>query len=640
MTEKPLIIDEITTLRLLHDIRAEMQKFSAAPVSSPQNRERLIEAYNALNPTQHQEAVRLIKEQIGQISFNPYSFKTTTKEEDKAQQKAVKKSAAQNKTTALLNKQIVQELEYQHSRGKMTDVPADAVFESVSVDKEFFRVRVAGREEALLFPVKSRSGKYFSALGAKAVTDPKYAKQGFDNSTFKLLSALGAEGFRLETAAKIENVGKKYSPSAYKTQLGLKSTDNLTAEQQKELDILNGLSAADQAKFIIGVKKRRIELQRHQEFMDKLGQTRDAVALLADSARLKELAATADLPDFSEKVQDAFIKNVIQTDKNGIWKHFDKQENDNSRFSYYQILQNNLISQNTEIFKETFNFDSAEEIKNKLRSGFQKIRNLATPPLPDALSAEILALGIFQNAVTAGTDTERVQKMNLLLNEFGLNVKFAELPVTKVPAAEIANGIQQIKLSREAFEQDKRTAEYKAQDAIFQNRLKAAGIEGPDAQSTHHYLALKYAPFIDTELNQSSNYVRTARKHPWNPDGHNFTHEYDTAGEFLITDKQGKLTLMDFNRLRKSFNNGSELFILAPVLQIRDPQTGKFRDLLARSETAGQPGIYISDDKTANSFANIPEYCRSGKDLTPKKTRPRSGTFLPERTVTARTFAR
>ena len=73
MTEKPLIIDEITTLRLLHDIRAEMQKFSAAPVSSPQNREHLnaMMATLQLTPDEHAEVLQQWEiTRVGERTYN------------------------------------------------------------------------------------------------------------------------------------------------------------------------------------------------------------------------------------------------------------------------------------------------------------------------------------------------------------------------------------------------------------------------------------------------------------------------------------------------------------------------------------------------------------------------------------------
>ena len=136
------------------------------------------------------------------------------------------------------------------------------------------------------------------------------------------------------------------------------------------------------------------------------------------------------------------------------------------------------------------------------------------------------------------------------------------------------------------------------------------GINEPDIASVHHYLAVKYNAFVAENLNQSKNYVRTARQHPWNFDGHDFTHTFDTAGEFLVVDEQQKYSLMDFNHLRNAFNAGVNLSLQIPILQVKNAQ-GKYCDLLALSDKPNESGEYISTDKTPQSFILVPEYCSS-----------------------------
>ena len=237
--------------------------------------------------------------------------------------------------------------------------------------------------------------------------------------------------------------------------------------------------------------------------------------------------------------------------------------------------------------------------------------------LPDALCAEIVTRGIFSYAVNQNTNADKLKNMNLLLNEFGLNIKFDTVQVTQVPDMSIASAQQQSKIDREAFEADKRTPLSQAHEKSFRKQLQSLGIEQPDAASKHHFWALKYNPFIDRELNQSSNYVQTAREHPWNLDGHDFTHNFDTAGEFLVMDENQKYSLMDFNSLRRAFNSGKKLFLQIPILQVKN-ENNEFCDLLASSQKQGECGIYISTDKTPNSFIRVPQYCFAlfnGKDM-------------------------
>lgn len=619
MTENKIIVDKITTLRFLHNMRVNMQKF-AANQSNPKICQSLIEIYNAFSNDNHlPDKVReMIASHVSDIYFNPYAFKTTSKEEDKDQKKAVKKSADQNKAIALLQKQIGEELAFQKERGKMTDVPADAVFEAVSLLEDDFIVKIAGRDEPILFPVKSYKGKHFSLLGAKAVLDKTYPKKGFDDKAYQLLSKLGDKGFVLKKADEVANVGRKYSPSQYKSYLGLSSKDELSAEQKKELEILNTLSAVDQASFIVGVKKRKLEQIRHQNFFDALKNEPDPLKLLADREKLAALFTQNNLSDSSAQIQDEFIKTQIQTDKKDVWNCFYKSQEGNSRFSYYDILINNLIAENADIFKNIYDFQSSKDMKQKLMNATQKLKKLSVPLLSNTLTAEILARGIFNYAVNYNTNIDKLKNMNLLLNESGLNIKFATVPVTKAPDMSITSAQQQSKIDREAFEEDKKTPFSKNQEASFRKQLHDLGIDEPDFVSLHHFMALKYNPFVDENLNQSKNYVRTARQHPWNLDGHDLVHVFDTAGEFLVVDEQQKLRLMDFNSLRKAFNSGHNLNLFVPILQVKD-ENGNFVDLLSPSQKQGECGTYISTDKTKCDFICLPDYClesggKTGKD--------------------------
>ena len=265
------------------------------------------------------------------------------------------------------------------------------------------------------------------------------------------------------------------------------------------------------------------------------------------------------------------------------------------------------------VFKNIYDFQSKEEMKMHLKDATQKVKKMGVPLLSNDLTAEILARGIFNEAMKPNTSADKLEKMNLLLNEFGLNIKFDMLPVTKAPDMSIASAQQQSKIDRDAFEEDKRTPLSKKQEADFKKKLQELGIDEPDSVSVHHFWALKYNGFVDKKLNQSDNYVRTARQHPWNMDGHDMTHIFDTAGEFLVVDENQKLRLMDFNSLRKAFNSGSKLMLQVPILQVKNDQR-EFMDLLAISRKEGGCGMYISSDKTPNNYISLPEYCLTSRD--------------------------
>lgn len=614
-----MIMDKITTLRLLHGVRANMQKYAAGQ-SSSQVCKNLIEGYSAFSTNKNlsQDVYKLISSYVTDIVFDANSFKTTSAKDDSKRTKDIEKSKTQNKATALLQKQILEELEYQQSRGKMTDVPADAVFENISANEQYFTVKVAGRDEPLQFAVRQNKGKHFSSLGVKALNDKAYAKKGFNENTFKLLSSLGEKGVTLEEM-KVENAGKKYTASQYKSYLGLSAKDELSDMQSKELDILNSLAATDQANFIVGVKKRTLEQARHQAFFDALNKEENPLKLLADREKLSALFAKIDMADCAQTIQDNFIKKQIQPDKKNLWNNFTKNPQENSRFSNYDILMQRIISSNAEIFKDIYNFNSRDEMKEKIKDATKKIKHLSVPSLGNDFAAEILARGIFCGVLNKHTNKEKLQNMNLLLNELGLNLRFDTVKVTKAPDMSIETAQQQSRIDREAFEKDKKSALSKKQEADFNKKLRELGINHPDFSSQHHFWALKYNPFIDKELNQSKNYVQTAREHPWNLDGHDMVHVFDTAGEFWVVNEQQKLYFMDFNSLRKAFNSGKKLMLQIPILQVKNAQ-GKFVDLLKVSEKDGECGMYISTDKTSRDFIRLPDYClgsgggRGGKD--------------------------
>ena len=163
-----IIIDEITTLRLLHDTRKNMQKYCQGQKNAP-IKKALIEGYALFGDEKVacQKVKDILLAQISEVNFNPYAFKSTTKEEDKAQQKAVKKASAQNKNTLLLKKQICEEIAYQQSLGKMTDVSPDAAFSAVGLDKENFYVKIVGRDEPLTFKLFQYKGKFFLLWGER-----------------------------------------------------------------------------------------------------------------------------------------------------------------------------------------------------------------------------------------------------------------------------------------------------------------------------------------------------------------------------------------------------------------------------------------------------------------------------------------
>ncbi len=600
---------DLEDLRKLYNVRYFVQQYAQGKVDK-ESRKEVIETYNLLADTEENRryVLDLIKSQIEKVTFNPYAYKTTTAKEDKAQRKAVKQSKEQNKQVEMFTKQIKDEVLFQQSRGKMQDVPQDAVFTAVKFEGNDssgnFVVEVKGLSEPLKFPLKKRGSKHFSALGAATVSSKgNPGKDGFTQKSYELLEAAGAAGIKLQTAEQVENVGNKYTPSAYKKFLGLTSKDELSAKQCEELEILNGLSQTDQQSFLLGVKQRAVKAKEYQGFSEELEKYSDPIKLLSQADKLQLLFDKCKVKVNPESLQDNFIENVIMPDKENVWSCFEQNQEGNERFSEYDVLKNRFVTKYAPYFKEALEDSDLEEAKKHLQHLQYEMRKTIVPLLFDRMCTEIVAAGIFREGVLKSPNEQKLQNMNRLLNEFDINIKFVDIPVTRIPDESIENAAQQLKISRDKFEDVKRNFG-KTYDLMLQQKLKAAGIEKAENSSIHHYLALKYEAFTDKPLNTSRNFVQTVRENPWNTDGHRLVHEFDTAGEFLVKSSDGQYSLLDFNALRKACKSGANLVIQAPVLQVK--QDGKFADLLSLKENG--MGFYACADNNEKSYIRVPEF--------------------------------
>ena len=93
-----IIIDEITTLRLLHDTRKNMQKYCQGQKNAP-IKKALIEGYALFGDEKVacQKVKDILLAQISEVNFNPYAFKSTTKEEDKGNKKYLRREFSYSK---------------------------------------------------------------------------------------------------------------------------------------------------------------------------------------------------------------------------------------------------------------------------------------------------------------------------------------------------------------------------------------------------------------------------------------------------------------------------------------------------------------------------------------------------------------
>lgn len=601
-------------LRALYDIRFFMQLYAKGQITDDV-RQSLIEAYDLLanTPQTRQAAIDLIKEQVVEAEFNPYAYKTTTVKDDKRQKRLAKKSKDKNKQVGWLLQQIGEELAYQHSRGKMMDINEDAqplkIYMENDGGTENFVLIFPDNPEPVKFKIKTYKNKHCSLLGASNVLAKDFGKRGFNQKTYDTLKDLGEQGIELTYSEEIKVKSRKYSALTYKKWLGLNLTDELSEQYVKELEILNALPQTEQQKFIEGVKARKLTLQKNKNFFAALDAYSNPIILLAQKHRLQQLFKIGDIKVEPERLQSSFINGVIKHDMANIWSKFTLNATQNSRFSAYDILQSNIISRYTGDFESIFAKTTIREARMQIKNVFDRMQNSMKPLLPSKMCAELLAVGIFKTGLTKPVTQDRLRKMNKFLNDFGVNVDFKTLPVTKVPDDCIETAAQQMKISRADFDKARNTI-YKIYNKKLQYMVQSQNISNPDNEDLHHYIALKYDGFVDRVLNDTPNLVKTVREHPWNTDGHKLVHVFDTAGEFLVSDSKNNYYLLDFNALRKAFKQDKKLFIQAPILQIK--QDGVFCDLLPVNNTnLGGMGCYISSDKTEQNYIKIPSFCLS-----------------------------
>lgn len=619
-----ILVDEINTLRQFYNIRKNMQNYSNSP-NDEANRNNILQGYRALIAKDNkalqdieQYIESFILKQIPTTTFNPHKYKSTTKKEDKALQKEVKNSKTNNKIIKRIEKEIYEEIANGKGKPQFANIPDNAQILSISLQDDKFNITIAELSEPLIINCKKNiKGKRGSAAFlSKSI--------GLSSTTVKDLSSLENQELTLTPITKPENTGKKYTLVQYKKNIGFSKNDSNLIEENtlaSELEVLNTLTKEDQEQLISASKSRLSQLQQHEEFKQKV-QKLDKLKILANPSIFRQLLTNYQIQDFTEQLQTNIINDKVATDKTHIWNHFNKSdENSNKRYSNYITVIDNFINYNNkQIFKDTFNFKDASEMQTNIKKTFKTIKNITAIPLPDEFVSEILTYGVFQEGISRPITREKLNKMNLILNEFNLNIKFNELPVTKVPGPEISSQEQQAKIDRAKFEEDKKSIIYKSyiEDKFDQARKKLLGSDDISlaSKSTHHIIPLKYNSFTDNELNFYTNYVRTAQQNPWNTDGHELTHRYDTAGEYLVTNDKDNFVTLDFNGLRKRFNSNQaenkneNLFIFAPVLQTKDESTNTFQDLLGNNNSH----VYISTNKTPN-IISIPTYCRNINNL-------------------------
>ena len=173
------------------------------------------------------------------------------------------------------------------------------------------------------------------------------------------------------------------------------------------------------------------------------------------------------------------------------------------------------------IHSEIFHFNDKQQMRSNIAKAISEIKsqNRSILPLSNSLASEILCIGVFNTGMKRAQNEEDLAKMNAILNEFGLNIRFEKRKITNIPAEETSN--EYLRFQREAFRNDK--AHKRFNEAFEMPKLKNL----LSKKEVHHFIPLRYNGFIDEELNQKSNYVAVASEHNYNIDFHDLGHTYD-----------------------------------------------------------------------------------------------------------------
>lgn len=652
-------------LQLLHTLKVNMNAYEKGE-KTPQVRGRIIEAYQGIiGPLKSERlgevALYYLEDAFSGFEADIKEFRQKAKENEKDFAKTAKLDKAklqEAKAAAKIKAMIAEEMAYQQeSKKKYVDVAKDAEVLSIRLDESgkmpAYKVKFAQRDEEVTL----------NLVRGKATGCQFYTKKGLSTAAYKLINESGE--FNLGAALESKDGGVKAAKSVSRANFlklrklkedDVKGAENIRFEQC--LFIYNHLKDNDRLRFLNVLNKRDVYMKLHRDVFAKLREEPSKLRLLADSEKILNLFAPLDVSKDSKAenislcaeekkrkfklsggaeqwvamLQSRFIDTIVAKDDRDVWSYFVQPQG--KFYSPYETLLRNLAGRNSLAISEAMNFASKDEMKAGLLLCMEQIKNSTTPKLNDTMAAEVLTTGVFAQAIGPKSTESKIFKMNQILNEFGLNVRFEEKPVCRCPGASFDSSASYLAAGRAAFEADKKTASYKEDERQFVEVLKKRGIE-PDVQSrysVHHFTALKYYGFIQENLNDQSNYVRTFAAKPWNPDLHELVHIFDTKGEFLLKKAEGGFMWKDFNALNKEVStrlgggvNGAlkeaglsydeqsariGLTIMSPVLQQKGAD-GKFYDIMQRGGKAGRTGILISDKQTAASFVEVPAYLKA-----------------------------
>jgi len=627
--------NELHTLSVLHSIRQELFIYNNSDTPHD-NIKNLLETYIALLPEDvaiqtYLTTLAKLQAETLKTNFDLEKWRKLALEDENlqaAQNKMLTRENAKrsenNKTfkqEAIIKQKILNEL-----RLKGCDIEGkDLLSVHIENNKKLFANFSDGSVESISIAPSGK--KYVTAAFWKMKMKIDSESSSFKKKEFiaqqneflspAQLQTIIDEGKKTFTAEKQEIIStkpthKNITLAQYKKLAG--STEFIP-NIEKEYEIYSKLSFIHQEQFLEEIKLRK-------EYMDKSlkvfkGLCRDAKDLtklkqIADkSVLLDKLSETLELPahplinqaeilpnkEAFENAVSEVLTDVIENDIKGetgrqyIWTSFNKTTY-NPRYSPYEILLDHAVSSSQTIHSEIFHFNNKQQMRNNLVQAFSEIKSQRLI-LPNSLTSEILCIGVFNAAMKRAQNTEDLTKMNEILNEFGLNIRFEERKITKVPFYETSN--EYLAQERLTFREER---DHKSLTNTLDKSLYQKFGEVPHKKEVHHFIPLRYNGFIDEELNQSANYVGVASQHDYNLDLHGLGHSYDTPSASLVKDEDGNISYMTYSRMCAA---GLGKTLLIPILQVKTDKG--FEDVLSN-----QTHKCLSTDKTPVCYTQIPEY--------------------------------
>ena len=630
---------ELDTLRLLHSIRQELFAYNNS--ATPHNEvESLLKDYLILLPEKtatqtYLKVLANLQAKTLQTNFELEAWRKLAiedKEASKTQSKAVKNENAKRSKN---NKKFKQE---------------DAIKQKILNELELNGCDLTKRD---LLSVRVESGKKLVAAfsdgstetinifrnGKKNVTSAFWSlKIKIDSASSSLkkkellkqqenflsplqLQTLVDNGEMTFATVKQEMVATKpaHKNMTFAQYKKLAGATELLPDIEKEYEIYSNLSFIHQEKFLEEIKIRKEYMDKSikvfkglchdaqnvenlKQIADKsflLNKLSETLSISSKAPILQQVSSVLPSKEAFEKAVSDVLMQIVETDIKGeigqqyIWSNFNKAEK-NPRYSPYEILLDRAVNASPTIRSEIFHFNNKQQMQQNIAEALSEIKsqNKGFLPLPNSLAAEILCIGVFNIGMQRAQTAEDLTKMNEILNELGLNIRFEERKITKIPPQATSN--ECLAAERVAFRED---AAHKSLTDAFDKSLVQKFGALPHKKEVHHFIPLRYNGFIDEELNKGTNYVAVATQHDYNLDLHGLGHTFDTPSNSLVKDENGDISSMIYSKMQKE---GVGKTLMIPILQLKTDNG--FEDVLS-----AQKHRQISTDKTPVCYVQIPE---------------------------------